>query len=71
MKICENNMKKHVVSNNQGRSIKNQKQNDLDEDITRILETLGFKIISTENSDNIDELERLYANYSLERYSIN
>ncbi len=55
-------MKNHVVSNNQEQLIKNQKQNDLDEDITRILEILGFKIIITGNSDNIDELERLYTN---------
>ena len=30
-------MKKHVVSNNQEQLIKNQMQNDLDEEITRIL----------------------------------
>ena len=64
-------MKKHVASNNQGRLIKNQKQNDLDEEITRILEILGFKIISTGISDNIDELERLYTNYILELNCIN
>lgn len=64
-------MKKHVASNNQGRLIKNQKQNDLDEEITRILEILGFKIISTGISDNIDELERLYTNYIIELNCIN
>jgi len=46
-------------------------QNDLDEEITRILEILGFKIIGSGNSDNVDELERLYTNYILEQSSIN
>ena len=61
----------YSVGLRRGELIKNQKQNDLDEEITRILEILGFKIISTGISDNIDELERLYTNYILELNCIN